>query len=312
MNLHPDVLTYLSSVADAFPPPGTVLTARESRALHRKLVARLPPARTVRTIRNFTVPGPFGKVACRLYSDQDSGAAPALFYLHGGGWIGGDLDTHDVLCRELAVGARCAVIAIDYCLAPEHKFPEPYEDCLAVCTHLLEHAADHGLDATRVAIGGDSAGANLAAAVVQALHRKGRREPSVQLLIYPLTDFRMATPAFAEMRPPAFTAEQASWCADQYLSSAKDVWDVRASPALATDITGLSPAIIVTAEYDALRDDGEAYALALARAGVGVQLRRYLGVPHGFMSMPPALSVTASAISDVCRALRESFSENDT
>jgi len=304
MKVHADILGYLEQIAPHFPPPGTVPTPELARALHRTLASKIGPARTVEMVRDFAVPGPRGDVACRLYSDRVVEPTPALIYLHGGGFIGGDLDTHDVLCRELAHGANCGVIAVDYCLAPEHRFPAPYEDCLAVCSHLLNHAREYGLDAARLAIGGDSAGGNLAAAVVQALRNQNGNQPAFQLLIYPLTDFRMATPAYAEMAPPAFTAAEAAWCADQYLSVPSDIRDIRASPALAEDLSGLPPAFLMTAEFDAMRDDGEAYALALAKAGVPVQLRRYLGTTHGFLSMPPGLGVTANALEDVCNALR--------
>jgi acetyl esterase len=282
------------------------------RGISKRIAAKIGPARPIKTVRNFTVAGPTAGIACRLYSDRDTTSLPALVFLHGGGWIGGDLDTHDVFCRELAVGAGCAVIAVDYRLAPEHKFPGAYEDCLAACAHVLDHAAELGIDPARIAIGGDSAGGNLAAAVVQALHRREGNRPCFQLLIYPFTDFRMETPAFAEMQPPALTASEAAWCVDQYLSSQDEVRDVRASPALAEDLSGLPPAFVMTAEFDGLRDDGEAYALALAKAGVPVSVRRYLGVLHGFLSMPPDLGVTAGAIRDVCKALRANFAENDT
>ena len=307
MNIHPDILAYLARVASEFPPPGTLPTVAEARALHRRLAAKSGPVRAVRTVRNFSVPGPLGEIACRFYSDGEGTRMPTLIYLHGGGWIGGDLDTHDVFCRELAHGANCAVVAVDYRLAPEHKFPQPFEDCLAACTHILDHASELGVDPARVAIGGDSAGGNLAAGVVQSLARRAGNKPNFQLLIYPATDFRMATAAFDEMQPPAFTAAEAAWCLDQYLTSFSEIRDVRASPALAEDLSGLPPTFVITVELDGLRDDGEAYALALVKAGVPVQLRRYLGVTHGFLSMPPDLGVTAQGIQDVCRALRGAF-----
>lgn len=309
MNLHPDVLAYFTSMASEFPPPGTLPSVAEARALHRRLAAKARPGREVKSVRDFTVPGPRGEIQVRMYRDCESGSPPALIYLHGGGWIGGDLDTHDVLCRELALGADCAVIAVDYCLAPEHKFPEPFEDCLAACTYVLDHASELGLDPERIAIGGDSAGGNLAAGVVQAICGASGPKPIFQLLIYPATDLRLSTPAFDVMQPPALSAAEAAWCLDQYLTSFADVRDVRASPALASDLSGLPPALVITVEFDALRDDGESYALALARAGVPVQLRRYPRVTHGFLSMPPSFEITAAAIADVCRALRNAFTD---
>jgi acetyl esterase len=307
MKLHPDVQAYFARIAGELPPPGAAVTAESARALHRALAAKLGPARPVKMVRNFAAPGPMGEIACRLYCDMDVTAFPVLIYLHGGGWVGGDLDTHDVLCRELAHGAECGVIAVDYCLAPENKFPKPFEDCLAACAYVLDNATGLGADPLRIAIGGDSAGGNLAAAVVQSLGQRNGNKPCFQLLIYPLTDFRMATPAYREVQPPGLTAAEANWCADQYLSSVADVHDVRASPALAADLSGLPPAFVMTTEFDALRDDGEAYAFALVKAGVPVQLRRYLGVPHSFLSMPLDLSVTADGIRDVCQVLRAAF-----
>jgi acetyl esterase len=316
MNLHPDVLDFFGRLAALFPPqfpaPQPASSVETARAAHRTIAAILGPARAIRTVRNFAVPGPLGEIACRLYSDRDGGSLPVLIYLHGGGWIGGDLDTHEVLCRELAHGAGCGVVAVDYCLAPENKFPMPFEDCLAACAHVLDHAADFDFDPARIAIGGDSAGGNLAAAVVQSLHRRNGNKPNFQLLIYPLTDFRMGTPAFDEMQPPAFTATEGAWCADQYLRSFADIRDIRASPGLAADLSGLPPAFVMTAEFDPLRDDGEAYAFALVKAGVPVQLRRYPGMTHGFLSMPLDLGVTASGINDVCKVLRGAFAEDDT
>jgi acetyl esterase len=147
---------------------------------------------------------------------------------------------------------------------------------------------------------------------VQAMHQAKGRRPCFQLLLYPFTDFRMASPAFTELQLPGFTAREAAWCVDQYLSSISDIRDVRASPALAEDLRGLPPTFVMTAEFDVLRDDGEAYALALVRAGVPVQVRRHLGVPHGFLAMPPDLGVVADAIKDVCRVLREAFAVSST
>jgi len=307
MNLHPDILAYFASVASEFPAPGALPTAAESRALHRRLAAKLGAGRTLRSVRDVKAPGPAGSISCRIYSDRDAPNLPTFIFLHGGGWIGGDLDTHDVLCREIAYGSGYAVVAVDYRLAPEHKFPAAFDDCLAACTHFMDQGTEFGLDRSRIVIGGDSAGGNLAAGVVQAMRGRPGQQPILQCLIYPALDFRLATRSFEEMQPPAFSAAEAAWCRDHYLSASHQVRDVRASPALADDLSGLPPAYIVTAEYDGLRDDGEGYALALARAGVAVQLRRYAGVTHGFLSMPPSYGVTSAGIHDLCRALRNAI-----
>lgn len=304
MKIHPDFLDYFARAAADYPPPDTIMTAQESRELHRTLARKIGPGRPMRT-RDFTIPGE-PAVPARLYTPDVEGPLPLFLFVHGGGWIGGELDTHEVLCREIAHGARCAVVAIDYRLAPEHKFPAAFEDALTAARFCLDHARDLGGDATRVAIGGDSAGGNLTAALLVALRDQRAPLPMLQVLLYPATDFRMVTPAFSTFTGPGFGPKEFEWCADQYLVSNADKQDPRASPILA-DLRGLPPAYVITAECDALCDDGEAYALELAKAGVPVQLRRYLGHPHGFLSLPLEVGATASGIKDVCRALRQAF-----
>jgi acetyl esterase len=211
-----------------------------------------------------------------------------------------------VLCREIAHGASCAVVAIDYRLAPENKFPAAFDDAVVATEYCLENARTLGADPARVAIGGDSAGGNLTAASVIALRDRGGKTPMFQALIYPATDFRMVTPAFADWAQPGLGPREFDWCKNNYLRDADDVADPRASPILA-DLRDLPPALVITAECDVLRDDGEAYALALVKAGVPVNLRRYLGHPHGFLSLPLDVGATVAGIADVSSALRGAF-----
>lgn len=304
MDIHPDFLAYFARAAADYPPPDTVMTAQEMRELHRTLARKIGSGRPMQT-RDFTIPGK-PSVPARLYTPDIEGPLPLFLFIHGGGWIGGELDTHEVLCRELAHGGQCAVVAIDYRLAPEHKFPAAYEDAVTAARFCLEHASDLGCDTSRVAIGGDSAGGNLAAAATIALRDQGRALPMLQVLLYPATDFRMVTPAFSTFAGLGFGPREFVWCADQYLSTEAEKLDPRASPIL-SNLSGLPPAYMMTAEHDVLCDDGEAYALGLAKAGVPVQLRRYLGHPHGFLSLPLDVGATASGIADVCKVLRQAF-----
>lgn len=304
MNLHPDFIAYFTRAAADYPPPGAApMTAQESRALHRRLAQKIGPVRPMQT-RDFTIPAA-RPIPSRLYTPGIDNA-PLFLFIHGGGWIGGDLDTHEVLCREIAHGARCNVVAIDYRLAPENKFPAAFEDALAASDYCLTHARELGADPKHVAIGGDSAGGNLTAAAMIALRDLGKQLPILQVLIYPATDFRMVTPAFQTFDGPGLTKRDLIWCAEQYLNTEDERRDPRASPIVA-DMRGLPPAFVTTAELDVLCDDGQAYALALARAGVPVSLRHYPGHPHGFLSLPLDVGATVAGIADVCAALRQAF-----
>jgi acetyl esterase len=305
MQLRSEFIEHFVRSAGDYPPPSdTAPTASEQRALHRRLAAKIGPVRAMPT-QDFTIPAAH-PVPARLFTPDFPAPLPLFLFVHGGGWIGGDLDTHEALCREFAHGARCAVVAIDYRLAPENKFPAALEDALAAAEFCLEHAVDLGADPSRVAIGGDSAGGNLTAALMLALRDRGGAMPVLQALIYPATDFRMLTPAFSTFAGPGLGPREFLWCKQQYLNHDREALDPRASPILG-NLEGLPPALVTTAENDVLCDDGEAYALALAKAGVPVQVRRYLGHPHGFLSLPLEVGPTVAGIADVCAALRHAF-----
>lgn len=310
MEVRPDIVEYFMRAAADYPPPGAEpMSPLESREFHRKLAEKYGRGRPMQT-RDFSIPAE-PPVPARLYTPAIEGPLPLFLFIHGGGWHGGDLDTHEILCREIAHGARCAVVAIDYRLAPEHKFPAAYDDALVAAQYCLLHAQALGCDPKRVVIGGDSAGGNLTAAVMVTLRDIGGPLPAAQVLIYPATDFRMIAPAYKTFNGPGFGKREFEWCANLYLNSDAEKLDPRASPIL-SDLHGLPPAFVMTAECDVLCEDGEDYAMALARAGVPVQLRRYLGHTHGFLSLPLEVDATVEGIADVCGALRAAFTKGDT
>lgn len=242
-------------------------------------------------VRDLGLPTPARRVRARLYRPEAPTGA-GLVYFHGGGWVLGDLDSHDTLCRRLAAASGATVISVDYALAPEAPFPAPLDEAVAVFDGL--DAAAHGIDPTRLAIGGDSAGGNLAAAACLTLRASGGRRAAAQLLIYPALDLSMSSPSqrqFAEGH--LLTRAMQAWCHGHYLSAGGDVADWRVSPLRAAEVAGLPPAIVLTASHDPLRDEGEAYAHRLAAAGVPVTLWRVPGQVHAFLPMDGAIGAAA-------------------
>ena len=240
-----------------------------------------------------------GDVPVRLYrpaGSEDAGKKPLplLVFLHGGSWLLGDLNTHDAPCRWLCMEARCAVLAVEYRLAPEHPFPAALEDTVTAFRWAQANAASLGCDPHRVAIGGESAGANLAAAMTLVVRDEGCIPPVFQLLVHPPTDLRMQQPSFEEVSLPGLSRSSLTECIGAYAGTAS-LDDARLSPLRAPDLSGLPAAIVVTVENDPLRDDGEQYALALARAGNDVRMQRLPGLPHGFMFLPATLPEVAAS-----------------
>jgi acetyl esterase len=238
----------------------------------------------------------------------DHGALPVVVFFHGGGYVLGDLDSHDGLARALAIGSESVVVSVDYPLAPENKFPAPINAGFAATAWIAGHADDLGVDETRLAVAGDSAGGNLAA--VLTLKARAARAPriSFQLLIYPDLDFRRTNYSITEFagKHGNITREAQEWFMDHYLRSEADKLNPLVSPLLEPDLSGLPPAFIMTAEYDALRDEGEEYGERLAAAGVPVTVKRYDGMIHEFLRHP--FDDAKIAIADATTALRASFS----
>ncbi|CAN5169425.1 alpha/beta hydrolase [soil metagenome] len=282
----------------------TVAEARATSLARRALLRR--PRDYVRAVRGVTVPVRGGQLRARLYAPR--GGAPVLLYLHGGGWVLGDLESADALCRSLASDSGCAVLSLDYPLAPENRFPAAAEAAHAAAGWLASHGRDIGVRAEGIAVGGDSAGANLAAAVALMARDRGAPDLRFQLLLFPPTDGAAAlgaaaAPPVPERSTPLLSREEMDWFWRHYLGRGGDATDPYASP-LRADVRGVAPALIVTAELDVLREEGDAYAAKLRAAGVRVEHRCYAGMPHGFLGLAGELSSAADAIRDIAAALR--------
>jgi len=256
------------------------------------------------------LPGPGGALPYRIYTPQQPAARPlpALVFFHGGGCVFGDIDTHDGLCRMLSAESGCAVISVGYRRAPEHRFPAAVEDSYAATQWVADHAAELGLDARRIAVGGDSAGAGLAVVVCQMAATRRGPGIALQLLFCPVLDMRAQTPsrlAFAE----GYFLNQATidWMLGHYCAADVDCDDPRLSPLRAAQFSGLPPAHIHTAEFDPLRDEGEAYAQVLRRAGVGARYTCHAGMIHYFYAMAGAIPAARTALKAAAAAMRDAL-----
>ena len=301
MSVHPQVAALLERIARSPLPPYHTVPPFVARRVYRDTRAVLAPAPPqLAEVRLLITPE---KIAVRAYRPVKDEILPALVFFHGGGWTIGDLDTHDVVCRQLALGARCAVFSVDYRLAPESPFPAAVEDCIAVTRHVLKNS--DSLKVSRVAVGGDSAGGNLAAVVALALRGEGI---AFQLLIYPATDQRCEFPSHKRNGAGyLLTSEGIEYFRRCYLPNRADWTDWRASPLLAERHAGVAPAHILTAGYDPLVDEGRAYAEALAKAGVEVSYREYADMVHGFVLFGGVVDTANVALAECCAKLRGAF-----
>lgn len=259
-------------------------------------------------VQDLTLPGPAAAIPARLYvpRGKEGKTLAGLIFIHGGGFMIGDLESHDSVCRQLANRAGIRVLALDYRLAPEHKFPAAVEDSVAGARRVLQHAADFGMDASRIAIGGDSAGGNLAAVVCQQLAKAGEPLPAFQLLIYPSTNRTHETESARQLREGVtLDARILEYFVQGYVGGTDaDPTDVRLSPGLAPDLAGQPPALVVTAEYDPLRDEGKTYADQLAAAGVAVSYHCCRGLMHNFIMQTARVQAARKAVEDMGDALR--------
>lgn len=273
--------------------------ARRAYAGQGALVDIPPSALAER--RDFELPGPGGALPCRLYRPHGAPAEAAiLIWLHGGGFVIGGLDTHQNACEHLAARAGCLVVAVDYRKSPEHKFPAASDDGLASVRWIREHARELGGDPRRVALGGDSAGANLSAGICHRLRDAGDEQPSRQILLYPMTEFRSSRPSRAHFgEGKMLTAELIEWFRSHYLRTPEDGRDPLVSPILSPRFDGLAPALIRTAGFDPLRDEGQAYAEALREAGVEVDYRCHERLIHGYLTMAGASPAMRHALDDL-------------
>lgn len=262
----------------------------------------------VSQIKDRDLPGLDENIPVRIYTPQGSEPFPILVYFHGGGFVMGNIETHDPLCRLLANRIGCIVVSVDYRLAPEHQFPAAVEDAYAATQWVAANATEINGDPKRIAVGGDSAGGNLATVV--ALIARDRGEPTLvyQLLLYPVTDATQSQASYEEYREGyLLTKDDMIWFFNHYFSSDTDTKNPYLSPLWAPDVKGLPPALVITAEFDPLRDEGEAYATRLQEAGVPVVCCRYNGMIHGFCLMPEILDQGKKAIEKIVAALRTAF-----
>jgi acetyl esterase len=307
--LDPTVLLLLEAIQAEGGPPLESLPPAEARKLAAESLQPVGGTpEPVRSIENLRIPGPAGEIPIRVYMPDAPAPRPALVYFHGGGWVVCDLDTHDVVCTALARRAGAVVVAVDYRLAPEHKFPAAVIDCYAATAWLASNAERFGIDPRRLSVGGDSAGGNLATVV--SLKSRDENGPAIalQAMVYPVTDLSsFTTPSYQEFAEGyQLTKKEMEWFRAHYLRSIEDASNPHASPILAHDLRGLPPALIITAECDPLRDEGEAYARRLQDAGVTVTCTRYAGMIHPFFSLSGAIPQAFDAIQQVADAIRGS------
>jgi acetyl esterase len=312
VTLDPDSAAVYKAFQEAGRPPYETVTPAEARELYLKgRFVTNPEPPELEKVEPLTIPAPHGSIPARIYTPRTlrktNGLAPCLVFFHGGGWVIGNLDSHDVVCRKLADEGQLMVISVDYRLAPEHKFPAAVDDAIEATKWIAGHAKQLGIDASRLMVGGDSAGGNLAAVVAIAARDGNGPGIAGQVLIYPAIDFAMTHPSHSEPETSVLlTHSVIRWFRDHYLSGAADVHDWRASPARATTLIGLPPAYVLTAGADPLRDEGDEYAHRLKEAGVPVTYRTFPGQFHGFFTMGKLLqqaNVAASEIGIWLRAL---------
>ncbi len=302
MQIDPELLAVIEARVTAASPAADLAGMRANFSTTGAAL----PRPEVGAVSDHVAPGPDVPVPVRLYRPSEVGTPPLLIFIHGGGWMFGDLDSHDAACRHLVVSAGCAVAAIDYRLAPEHPFPAALDDCQAAVEWLLNQTAKLGFDADRIAVGGESAGANLAAVLARRLARRDGVRPVLQVLVHPVVDFRFQTPSITEVVLPGFTPEALQGLRAAYLGDA-DPMAPDASPFLADDLRGLPKAIVVTVEVDPLRDEGEAYAHRLAVAEVETTLVRLASLTHGFMFESADTPIVRRAFDRIGRLVRDGF-----
>ena len=305
MPLDPQMKNLLDAMAKAKLAAFHTLTPAGARQqMAQRVAAGVPDP--VSKVEDRTIPGPGGTIPIRIYTPAGAGPRGALVYFHGGGWVLGDIQMTDQPCRMLANASGCVVVSVDYRLAPEHKFPAAPEDCYAATSWVSANAAALGVDPARIAVGGSSAGGNLAAAV--ALMARDRSGPPIafQLLIYPATTSELTSKSQQEFAADGYILSRADmeWFWGHYLASAADRANPYACPDYAKTLRGLPAAQVITAEFDPLRDEGEAFAARLREDGVPTTLKRYDGVTHGFFGMPSLLDKSKTAIADAGAALR--------
>ncbi len=308
MPLNSDIARYLKESAEQGVFPVNELTPERARArMHPGYIAQFGDADPVGSVVDFMLPGPGGRIPIRVYTPPGGGTGlPLYVYMHGGGWVIGNLDTHDGLCRTLAARSGCLVAAVDYRLAPEHTHPAALEDAWAATVWLAERGQSLGAADGKLAVGGDSAGANLAAGVALRARDHGLAL-ALQLLAFPVVDCDLDRASYRENDAVGPSIVTMKWFWDHYLGLQGDPTDPTASPLRATTLAGVASAHVITAEYDTLRDEGDAYAARLGEEGVSVTHRTYKGQIHCFYRMGAITAEASACIDDCVDALRRAF-----
>lgn len=308
--LDPDAAAVFAAFQAADRPPYESVSptvAREFYLAGRPVSNPEPP--DLESAKPLSIPAPHGAIPARIYTPntlrKNDGLSPGLVFFHGGGWVIGDLDSHDVVCRKLAHEAEMIVISVDYRLAPEHKFPAAADDAIAATGWVAANAKALGIDAGQISIGGDSAGGNLAAVVALAARDGDGPKLAGQVLIYPATDFAMSHPSHSEPETSILlTHSVIRWFSNHYLNGTADIDHWKASPARAQTLAGLPPSYVLTAGADPLRDEGDEYAARLKQAGVAVAYRHFPGQFHGFFTMGKLLPQANVALSEIAAWLK--------
>ena len=307
MALDPQVKAYLTQLAAANIQDVPAISVREARAQQELGAMMLGRPPTVGRVTDTTCPGPAGAIRLRVTSPRGQGPFAGLIYFHGGGFVVGSLTSHDHLCRALTNAADVAVVSVDYRLAPEHPFPAAVDDAVAAVSWLAEpsNAEALGIDPERLAVGGDSAGGNLAAVVALRARDRGGPALAFQLLLYPVVDYDLDTPSYREHADGYLLTRAAmAWYWDQYVPDPARRADPDASPLRGPDLSGLPPALVVTAGFDVLRDEGEAYARRLEEAGVPIRVAHYPGMIHGFLRRHALFDQGKVALGEIADALK--------
>ncbi|MCH2130930.1 MAG: alpha/beta hydrolase [Pirellulaceae bacterium] len=308
MPLHPEVIQFLETQRSLELKPIEQCTPDEFRKVMRLAIPANGEAEPMEAVEDREIIGNVGPIPLRIYRPQARKSAGALVYYHGGGWVGGDLDTHDSLCRAIANTAGCLVIAVDYRLAPEHKYPVAADDAHAAFTWAYRHAPELDIAPNQIAVGGDSAGGNLAAVVSLMARDRQEHLPCLQVLVYPIVDSDFSTNSYQQFAEGCgLTASGMKWFWQQYLPDESLSREPYVSPLRTENLTGLPAALVITAEYDVLRDEGNQYAQRLQSAGIPTEWKCYDGMIHGFVGRVNIFEVAREACTQMGDALQRAF-----
>jgi acetyl esterase len=308
MPLHPQARAVLDQMAETGNPPINELSVKKARQDSEAMASLQGTPEPVASVEDRMAPGSGGGIPVRIYTPFGKSPFPVLVYFHGGGWVIGNIESSDSLCRLLANAAGCVVVSVDYRLAPEYPFPAAVDDAYDATKWVAANAAAFSGDSSRIAVCGDSAGGNLAAVVAQIARDRGKPAIRFQLLIYPVTDAACDTPSYNENAEGYFLTKAAmQWFWNHYVQNDADRNHPYASPLRASSFAGLPEALVITAEFDPLRDEGERYGECMRAAGTPVQLTRYDGMIHGFFTMSGVIDQGGIAIQQAAAALRTAF-----